>query len=172
MDLFRFFGCGSICIDNRKTDGLKYIVNKRCDLIKFIIPHFEKYPLVGSKYLDYIDFKTCVLLMDDHSKSNRDTILSIKKGMNRGRPYNDRWNYLKTKVFDLKPQWVQAFIDGQGSFICVISDAVTRGSGYVAVKATLEIAQNSHDVAVLNAILKLFGIGYLKAKYDITSLEA
>ena len=41
----------------------------------------------------------------------------------------------------------------------------------MSVNPTLEIAQRSHDVFVLRAIVEYFGIGYLKPKYDIFSLE-
>ena len=172
--LKEYFGCGNINIDNSKTDGYKYTVSKKSDLLNIIIPHFENYPLVGSKHLDFLDFKRCVLLLNEgeNNLSNLDVILSIKKGMNRGRVYDARWNYLKNNAFDLKPEWVQAFIDGEGTFQCRIADAVSRSNNYISVNPTLEIAQNSHDVFVLNAIIKFFGIGYLKPKYDITCLDA
>ena len=173
-NLKKYFGCGNINIDNSKTDGYKYTISKKSDLLNIIIPHFENYPLVGSKYLDFLDFKKCVLLLNEgeNNLSNLDAILSMKKGMNRGRVYDARWNYLKDKTFDLKPEWVQAFIDGEGTFQCRIADVVNRGNIYISVNPTLEIAQNSHDVFVLNAIIKFFGIGYLKPKYNITSLDA
>lgn len=47
--LHNFFGCGNIVIDNRETDGHKFIVYKRSDLLNIIIPHFENYPLVKLK---------------------------------------------------------------------------------------------------------------------------
>ena len=137
LDLKESFDCGTLNIDNRKTDGYKYIVNKNSDLLNIIIPHFEKYPLVGSKHLDFLDFKRCVLLISDNHLSNMDSILSIKKGMNRNRLYDDRWNYLKNKVFNLEPQWVQAFIEGEGSFQCRIANAVSRGNKYICVNPTL-----------------------------------
>ncbi len=36
---------------------------------------------------------------------------------------------------------------------------------------TLEIAQNTHDVKVLDLIKQYFDAGYIKPKFDITSLE-
>jgi hypothetical protein len=39
------------------------------------------------------------------------------------------------------------------------------------VNNRLEIAQNSHDVKVLEAIKLFFDCGYLKPKYDINSIE-
>jgi hypothetical protein len=41
----------------------------------------------------------------------------------------------------------------------------------VSVNPTLEIAQSSHDVEVLNGIKNFFGLGYLKPKYNIKSLD-
>ena len=91
--------------------------------------------------------------------------------MNRGRSYEERWNYLKDKKFELRPEWIQAFIDGEGSFQCRIAETISINSKYVAVNPTLEIAQKSHDVFVLNARIDYFSIGYLKPKYYIYSLQ-
>lgn len=91
--------------------------------------------------------------------------------MNKSRSYEERWNYLKNKEFNLAPEWIQAFIDGEGTFQCRIAETISRGNAYIAVNPTLEIAQKSHDVFVLNAIIKYLGIGYLKPKYDILSLK-
>ena len=135
-----------------------------------IFSHFEKYPLQGSKYLDYLDFKRSVLLLND-SFNNIDRVLSIKSSMNRGRSYEERWNYLKDKKFDLMSEWIQAFVDGEGTFQCRIAEAISRNNTYIAVNPTLEICQKSHDVFVLKAIIEYFGVGYLKPKYNILSLK-
>jgi len=42
----------------------------------------------------------------------------------------------------------------------------------VALTPTLSISQSSHDVRLLKAFTHFFGCGYLKPKYDISSLEA
>lgn len=168
--LKEFFEVGNISIDNRKTNGYKYIVSNRKDLVNVIIPHFEKYPLEGSKHLDFLDLKNCVLLMEE-SSNNIGKVLSIKNNINKGRSYEQRWSYLKNKKFNLRSEWVQAFIDGEGTFQCRIADTISRNSKYVSVNPTLEIAQRSHDVFVLKAIIEYFGIGYLKPKYDIFSLK-
>ena len=91
--------------------------------------------------------------------------------MNKGRSFEDRWNHFNNKLIKLQPSWVQAFIDGEGTFQFLLSDQISRQSKYVAANPTLEIAQNSHEVFVLNAIIKYLGIGYLKPKYNILSLE-
>ena len=168
--LKEFFKVGNVNIDNKKTKGYKYVVSNRKDLIDVIFPHFSKYPLEGSKHLDFLDFKHCVLLMEE-SSNNIGKVLFIKSNMNKGRSYEQRWSYLKDKEFKLNSEWVQAFIDGEGTFQCRIADTISRNSKYVSVNPTLEIAQRSHDVFVLKAIIEYFGIGYLKPKYDIFSLK-
>lgn len=107
----------------------------------------------------------------EESSDNISKVLFIKNNMNRERSYEQRWSYLKDKNFNIKSEWVQAFIDGEGTFQCRIADTISRNSRYVSVNPTLEIAQRSHDVFVLKAIIEYFGIGYLKPKYDIFSLK-
>ena len=53
-----------------------------------------------------------------------------------------------------------------------IGDAVSRGKSYVSLNPTLEIGQSNHDIKLLKAFVDFFGHGYLKPKYDISSLEA
>jgi hypothetical protein len=48
---------------------------------------------------------------------------------------------------------------------------VSKGNSYININPTLEIAQNTHDIKVLDSIKNFLGVGYLKPKYDITSLE-
>jgi len=84
-----FFQVGNINIDNRSTEGYKYVISNRKDLINILFPHFDKYPLQGTKHLDFLDFKRCVLLMEE-SSNNLDLVLSIKNNMNRGRSFEER----------------------------------------------------------------------------------
>ena len=73
--------------------------------------------------------------------------------MNSRRTFVDKLNYLSnSKTVKLDPHWIQAFIDGEGSFKFGIADRNSRGSLYVATTPTLEIAQNTHDILVLNFI--------------------
>jgi hypothetical protein len=77
----------------------------------------------------------------------------------------------------LDPNWIAAFIDGEGSFYIELADrgANTRTNTYVACHGTLSIAQNSHDILVLSAIKDYFnelgGKATLKPKYDITCID-
>jgi len=67
------------------------------------------------------------------------------------------------------PEWIQGFIDGEGSFQCEIIKPRSKTSNYF-VNFSLQIKQNNHDVAVLNAIKNFFNSGFLKPKYNINNL--
>ena len=79
--------------------------------------------------------------------------------MNSLRSFEDRWNYLKScEPIILNDEWVQAFIDGEGSLQFGIANTVNRGKAYIALNPTLEIAQSSHDILLLNAIISWCGL--------------
>ena len=59
--LKEFFGCGTI--RPSKDDTLKYEVKDLKELRERIIPHFERYPLVGEKRKDFKIFKEIILRM-------------------------------------------------------------------------------------------------------------
>jgi hypothetical protein len=170
--LQNFFGCGNIYLDNKNFNGYKYIVSRYQDIISIIIPHFDKYPLIGSKQLDFLSFKKAIFMYKNGLLSNRNIIIDIKNGMNKKRSFEEKWCYLSKIPIFIKAEWLQAFIDGEGTFQCSIVDKVNRNKPYLSVNLTLEIAQNSHDVEILNAIKSYFAVGYLKPKYDISSLDA
>lgn len=176
LDLQKYFGCGNIIIDSTKENAYKFSVNKIDDIINKVIPHLDKYPLLTSKNLDYLDFKKVALLMKDKLHLNKEVmkdILLIKNNMNSSRSFEERWTYLKnSEPIKLNNEWVQAFVDGEGCFFFGIANAMSRGKPYIALTPTLEIAQSNHDVLILNAIVQFFGCGYLKPKYDIYDVDA
>jgi hypothetical protein len=88
-DLKEFFGCGNINIDNRTNVAYKYVVSNIKDIINIIIPHFDKYPLIGSKNLDYLAFKEAILIFNSKNK-DYNKILNIKNTMNNARSFEER----------------------------------------------------------------------------------
>ena len=171
LDLQKYFSCGLVCYDNKKENTYKFTVYKYDDLLTKIIPHFDKYELLSSKYLDYLDWKQAIDLYKDKSrKSNLIKILSIKEGMNKNRSFDDRWHHFKNLLV-INPSWLQAFIDGEGSFQFTFTQTTNRGKPYLASYSCLEIAQSSHDIKLLASIKQYFDGGYLKPKYDIWKLE-
>lgn len=177
-----FFECGNIVIDNRETNTKKYQVTSLSNIIDKIIPHFEAYPCLTSKYLNFKDWKEIALMMSNKQhldSKGLDKIKELKAKLNKSRSFEDKYEYCKLSLglnhnnevtYSLPNYWVQAFIDGEGTFYNYIASQ----DNSVRVDSSLEIAQNSHDVAVLLAIKKFFDGGYIKPKYnffDITDCQ-
>jgi hypothetical protein len=59
----RFGGCGYIKPNGRKDRVLVYVVRRRDDLLKHVIPFFERSPLLSSKHEEYERFATIVKSM-------------------------------------------------------------------------------------------------------------
>jgi hypothetical protein len=172
-DVSRFFECGTVVLDSRGYKSFK--VSNVDFLITHIFPHFDKYPLITSKQLNYLSFKSIVLLLKQKEHLTIDGfnfITEIWNTMNSRRTFLEKWNYLNTNNNTiLDPHWLQAFIDGEGSFQFGIATRISRGRPYIATTPTLEIGQNTHDVKVLKWIKDFFEAGYLKPKFDISNIE-
>ena len=59
----RFGGCGYIKRNGRRDKALVFVVRKRSDLLKEVIPFFESCPLLSSKQTDFEKFSTIVKAM-------------------------------------------------------------------------------------------------------------
>jgi hypothetical protein len=90
--------------------------------------------------------------------------------MNKARSFEDKFKYLTNKKISLEPNWLQGFIDGEGSFQIDIQKRTFKNKTYNLINPTLQIKQNNHDVALLSAIKEFFSAGYLKPKYNIFDL--
>jgi len=166
FDLQRYFKCGKVILDNRRYNTYKFVVSKKEDLYNIIIPHFDKYPLVTSKNLDFLDFKK-VLLMYEYNlhliNNNMEKIFFIKNNMNNKRPFDQRLHYHNClKITEnLNNEWVQAFIDGSGLFKFSINK---KKKSFIPI---FEIVQINCEGKVLERIKDFFGSGSLELKYDI-----
>jgi len=55
-----------------KNNAITYQIRTVSEIIKIIIPHFEKYPLISKKRNDYIIFKKIIKLMDKNEHLCKD----------------------------------------------------------------------------------------------------
>jgi len=166
--------CGHVYSDRR---GYKYYKVQDIDSIfNKIIPHFDTYPLITSKQLNYLAFKQIVLMVRNKEHLNTDGRFKIEKLislMNSKRPFEDKWMFLQnSKDIIINSNWLQAFINGEGTFYFYIGERI-RPNGNInkIASPTLEISQNTHDILILSAIRNYFASGYLKPKFDITNKE-
>ncbi len=71
-----YFKCGFI--RTYKADGMcKYEVRNISDIHTYIIPHFEKYPLLTVKKQDYKNFKTIITMMRSNLHRNKQGLIDI-----------------------------------------------------------------------------------------------
>ena len=86
ISIKNYFGCGSV---NKHSDNaLVFRVSKLSDFTQKIIPFFDKYPLLGTKAKDCVDFKQVALLIEKKAHltpEGLEQISKIKAGMNRAR---------------------------------------------------------------------------------------
>jgi hypothetical protein len=83
------FGCGNFRVES-KNPAVRFDVTTFKEISDIIIPFFYKYPLQGSKRLDYEDFCKVAELMKNKAhltQEGLDHICKIKAGMNTGREH-------------------------------------------------------------------------------------
>lgn len=177
IELYNYFNCGSIIIDNRKSGTKKYRVVSLSDILNKIIPHFENYPCITSKFLNYTEFKLIAELMAEKKhleKEGMSKIINLASKMNTLRPFEEKFNFLKigftheiiNNLKNLPLEWVQTFLDGDSMFYNYVQYNNNQSLAILKCDSSLEISQSSHDVIVLLAIKNFFNGGYIKPKYN------
>jgi len=173
--ILNFFSCGTVVIDNRKTDTKNYHVTSINEILNKIIPHFETYPCLTSKFLNFRDCKEIARIMEtkDHliittfaldwskarvtvAKEGLEKIREISSKMNTGRTFRDKYNFLShslnlesngTIQYKLPEYWVQTFIDGEGMFYNYLKTELPLTSLYEKNKVILD---SSLEIAQAN----------------------
>jgi hypothetical protein len=82
------FGVGSIRlrIKNDVPKSAIFSVRSIKDLLEIIIPHFDKYPLLTQKRIDFLLFKQIVILMNNKQHLTLEaleTVVSLRMGMTK-----------------------------------------------------------------------------------------
>ena len=79
--LSEFFGVGQVLInqrhDNHREHLYRYVVRKRADLLRVIIPFFRQNPLRSSKHNDFEKFARCIELIEAKSHLTREGLIEI-----------------------------------------------------------------------------------------------
>lgn len=84
----RYFECGKVECNNRTEKILKFHVTDLEDIFSKVIAHFDSYPLLTSKNLDYQDFRRVAYMIRDGGREA--DILAIKENMNSKRSFEER----------------------------------------------------------------------------------
>ena len=85
----------------------------------------------------------------------------------------EKYDYLLNKVFNINRDWLIGFIESEGTFYCYMSNIDENQESLIIPKVynSLEIAQSTHEVPLLKAIICFLEKGYLKPKPKSESLE-
>ena len=92
----RFAGAGYIKSNGRRDDALVYVVRKRDDLLRHVIPFFERSPLLSSKQRDFEKFAAIVRAMAEgrhRTEGGFSRLLEEALSMNGGGRFRSvRWS--------------------------------------------------------------------------------
>lgn len=116
-------GVGSITICKENAE---FRIRNRQHIIKYIIPIFDEYSLLTSKYFNYKNFKEAILILDNPSLSKEEKDIKIKNLNNLIIPDNyisPIWNIINNKINNLtdvkkmlNKNWLIGFTEAEGSF--------------------------------------------------------
>lgn len=130
-------GVGSITKDGTKG---QYFIRDRKSIESIIIPIFDKYPLLTTKYFDYVKFKKALAILNDVNLSKQDKnakLTKIKNSKVEADYVSPAWNNVVlplTSVNALKgvmtKSWLIGFIEAEGSFYLTKKDSVRIVHGF------------------------------------------
>ena len=172
-----FGGIGYISKSN-KASTVEFRVSTLKDLVNVILPHFDKYPLISKKNLDYLLFKQIVLLMLDeghHTLEGIEKIVNIRASLNTGLsdelkeafpnweavPIKNLGNSITNKISysNIHPDWLAGFATGESNFFIAVQKAKTKSG--ISTSLRFSIAQHSRDLLLLESFVNLFGGGFV-----------
>ena len=175
-----FFKIGNIYTSKRGI--VYYTVGSVKDLKKYILPHFDKYPLATLKIKDYLLFKEIVILMEKGEHNSLPGLLkifSLKAILNKGLPSVVKTEFPEIipaiapefKVpFDFNPHWLSGFITAEGSFFISLYENEKRKAGY-AVSLVFSLSQHIKDLELLERLAKYLGCGTIRKAQNRETAE-
>jgi hypothetical protein len=152
-----FFNCG-VLWHYRKDGTVLFRVQDIYSIKNKIIPHFIKYPLIGTKYLDFISFKEAFHITESKEhlgEEGLNKLYALSKGMNTGRKLyiEDLYSPDHTKenninFIPLDDDYVNGFIAGDGCLF--LNMGKTFGTMHLC------ISQHINNKLLMKSIAKYF----------------
>jgi hypothetical protein len=84
---------GNINYSNETKTVSRYKISNLNDIINLVIPHFDKYPLVTSKHLNFLDFKKAILFLKSGEHLTPEGVIKLReiiRKMNTNRSFLDK----------------------------------------------------------------------------------
>lgn len=166
-----YFKVGKIYTSTRGI--VYYTVGSTKDIIKYILPHLDKYTLATLKLKDYLVFKDIVLLMEKGEHKSLPGLLkifSLRAILNKGLPafIKNEYPYIIPAIepefkitTNLNPFWLLGFITAEGSFFISIYPNDKRKAGF-AVSLVFSLSQHARDIELLKGLVNYLGCGIVR----------
>lgn len=160
---------GSVYVDSdcNKAD---FRIRDRKAIGSTILPIFDKYPLLTSKYFSYVKFKKAYEILENTQLSTKDKdnlLLELQKEQMPLDYISPAWQKVNNEVNNtnkaklvMSKYWLIGFTEAEGSFY-LVSKTPTR------IVHAFEITQKL-DFIVLNAIAHILGLKVSKKKLHYT----
>lgn len=161
----KFLGVGKIYKHGK--DSIEFRVSGLKNL-RIIIDHFDKYPLITQKHVDYLLFKQAVSLVQEKVHLTKEGLLklvSIKASLNLGLSEQSKNSFPNiipvvrpmvkfTEIKDLN--WLRGFVEAEGCFLVAIQEYKDKPA---IVSLRFMLTQHSRDNVLLESIVKFLGCG-------------
>lgn len=167
-----FFNCGVFA--HKKNGIVSFTVRDFYSIKNVVIPHFLKYPLRGTKYLDFISFKEAFHVIE--SKEHL-TIEGIKKIYLIGKEMNSYRKLLLSDLYSpdhtkeeninlipINGNYINGFIAGDGCLALTL-----RGKNFG--RMSLQISQHINNRLLLKSIAIYFNSPSKVYTHDTNSLQ-
>jgi len=145
------------------------VIDRKVKELIFILDHFDKYPLLSQKRVDFELFKQVInLILRQEHLTGLQEIVNIKASMNFGVLSDNLMTKFPNTVAVSRPiikdpviydpEWVTGFVEGESCFFVNIykrKDSVL-GEG---VKLVFKITQDKRNSDLLKRFVEIFGCG-------------
>lgn len=165
----KMIGVGEVSIP--KDGNCYYRVRVRENIIKYILPIFDKYSLLTSKNYNYKLFREAILIYDNSNISREDKHERLKllkaqhkSGIPNGyiSPIWEIVNYSVTCIDDaikvINKSWLVGFVEAEGSFFISKKDTDRYTHGFTITQKL--------DPIVLIGISYILGLRFCKSKWS------
>lgn len=165
------FGVGSVVVENN-NDMADFRIRRVVHIIEHVLPIFDKYPLLTSKYFHYNLFKQAAMVMSSNfSTPEKDAQLTALKNTPMPDNYvSPAWAAVNNNVTSIteaisvvsKP-WLVGFTEAEGSFYITQKSAGRLVHGFA-------ITQKQSEVIVISALALMFKVS-VKVKKTYIAID-
>lgn len=129
-------GVGSVTKDNTKG---QFFIRDRKTIETVLLPIFDKYPLLTTKYFDYLRFKQALFILNEVNKQDKDEkLLTLKNAKVPSDYMSPAWTNTNLPLksvncvkYTMSKPWIVGFIEAEGSFYLTSkeSNRIVHGFG-------------------------------------------